>query len=142
MTTQLFLFLVKRAEETIMFGNQQNEAKEIKKRDNPDDTVDKQGQVIVNDPMEIEDIVESTDNDAGEASEEAEDDSIFETEEETSEGDKELALDEENTALESMEENADQVGYQEYLKELSKLHLMYFNLLNKGHINRSTYFLY
>jgi len=50
----LFVTTVKRAKEAIMFGNQQNEAKEMAKRDGNDDHIDEQGSVYAKEPVDIE----------------------------------------------------------------------------------------
>ena len=122
-----FLISVKRAEETIMFGNQQNEAKEIKKRDNSDladEQMDQAGEVIVNDPVDIQDeelVADSGDEEQVDETEGDLADSLMKADKETIEDAKQLVLgdDEDNTALASVGDD-EQVGYQEYLKGLSK----------------------
>ena len=110
-----------------MFGNQQNEAKEIKKRDNSDladEQMDQAGEVIVNDPVDIQDeelVADSGDEEQVDETEGDLADSLMKADKETIEDAKQLVLgdDEDNTALAAVGDD-EQVGYQEYLKGLSK----------------------
>lgn len=119
-----------------MFGNQQNEAKEIKKRGNPElaeENVDTEGEVIAHEPVDIKDIEEPVDDLSQETVDEMESEFVpEETAEEKEEEEEaldtesniddkiELGNDEDNTALEAADGDIPEMGYQEYLKELSK----------------------
>lgn len=125
----MFFIPVKRAKEAIMFGNQQNGAKEVKKRDDPvldEVNQDKEGEVVVHEPVQIQDL---TDTNTDDIEEEVKDsveehdngmeESATETEDvnETTEGG--ASNGDGTTELEIAGDDMSNIGYEEYLKELS-----------------------
>lgn len=120
---------VKRAKEAIMFGNQQNGAKEVKKRDDPvlaEVNQDKEGDVVVHDPVEIQDLVQSNTDDIEEKVKDSVEEHGNEMEETATETEdvNETTEDgasngDETTELEIAGDDMSNNGYEEYLKELS-----------------------